>query len=91
MTINITTGYEYTGQNAEACGDIEAVCTFKQGIKHFGISGTQVKGLKAVARLVRYRLEEDEDGKEIKRPVYFSVFNADDFAARAKVAKKVVA
>ena len=33
----------------------------------------------------------DEDGKEIKRPVYFSVFNAEDFAARAKVAKKVVA
>ena len=64
MTINITTGYEYTGQNAEACGDIEAVCTFKQGIKHFGISGTQVKGLKAVARLVRYRVEEDEDGIE---------------------------
>ena len=91
MTINITTGYEYTGQNAEACGDIEAVCTFKQGIKHFGISGTQVKGMKAVARLVRYRGEEDEVGKVIKRPVYFSVFNAEDFAARAKVAKKVVA
>lgn len=88
MTINITTGYEYTGQNAEACGDIEAVCTFKQGIKHFGISGTQVKGMKAVARLVRYRVEEDEDGNEKKRPVYFSVFNAEDFAARAKVAKK---
>tara|TARA_B100000927_G_C16339309_1_gene418616 strand:- start:271 stop:552 length:282 start_codon:yes stop_codon:yes gene_type:complete len=89
MTINITTGAEYTGQNAEACGDIEAVCTFKQGIKHFGISGKQVAGLKAVARLVRYRTVEDEETGDTKKvPVYFSVFNAEDFAARAKVAKR---
>lgn len=85
MTINITTGYEYTGQNAEACGDIEEVCTFKQGIKYFGVSGSNVKGLKAVARLVRYRVEEDEDGNEKKRPVYFSVFDANDFAVRKQL------
>lgn len=87
MTINITTGYEYTGSNADACGDIEEVCTFKQGIKYFGISGGQVKGMKAVARLVRYRIEEDDDGKEIKRPVYFSVFDANEFAARKALLK----
>ena len=56
MTINITTGQEYTGQNAEALEGFEAVCTFKQGIKHYGVSGKQVAGLKAVARLVRFRM-----------------------------------
>ena len=89
MTINITTGHEYTGQNAEALEGFEAVCTFKQGIKHYGVSGKQVAGLKAVARLVRFRMVEDDDGNSKKMPVYFSVFNADDFAARAKVKKEV--
>ena len=89
MTINITTGQEYTGKNAEALEGYEAVCTFKQGIKHFGVSGSQVKGLKAVARLVRFRMVEDDEGNSKKMPVYFSVFNADDFAARAKVKKEV--
>ena len=91
MTINITTGQEYTGQNEEALEGFEAVCTFKQGIKHFGVSGSQVKGLKAVARLVRFRMVEDDEGNSKKMPVYFSVFNADDFAARAKVKQEVVA
>tara|TARA_B100001287_G_C22645760_1_gene512605 strand:- start:1108 stop:1383 length:276 start_codon:yes stop_codon:yes gene_type:complete len=91
MTINITTGQEYTGQNAEALEGYEAVCTFKQGIKHYGVSGKQVAGLKAVARLVRFRMVEDDDGNSKKMPVYFSVFNADDFAARAKVKQEVVA
>ena len=89
MTINITTGHEYTGQNAEALEGFEAVCTFKQGIKHYGVSGKQVAGLKAVARLVRFRMVEDDEGNSKKMPVYFSVFNADDFAARAKVKKEV--
>ncbi len=82
MTINITTGYEYSGSNADACGDVEEVCTFKQGIKYFGISGSNVKGLRAVARLVRFREKEQEDGTKKKVPVYFSVFDANDFAAR---------
>ena len=43
--------------------------------------------MKAVARLVRYRIEEDDDGKEIKRPVYFSVFDANEFAARKALLK----
>ena len=89
MTINITTGQEYTGQTAEALEGFEAVCTFKQGIKHYGVSGKQVAGLKAVARLVRFRMVEDEEGNSKKQPVYFSVFNADDFAARAKAKKEV--
>ena len=89
MTINIKTGQEYTGQNAEALEGFEAVCTFKQGIKHYGVSGKQVAGLKAVARLVRFRMVEDEEGNSKKQPVYFSVFTADDFAARAKAKKEV--
>ena len=85
MTINITTGYEYSGSNADACGDVEEVCTFKQGIKYFGISGSNVKGLKAVARLVRFREKEQEDDTKKKVPVYFSVFDANDFAARKQL------
>ena len=44
-----------------------------------------------MARLVRFRMVEDDEGNSKKMPVYFSVFNADDFAARAKVKQEVVA
>ena len=91
MTINITTGYEYTGQNAEACGDIEAVCTFKQGIKHYGVPGSEFKGMQKVASLMRMRVTEDKDGKEVKRPTYFAVFDADEMQARARQYKKSAA
>ena len=49
MTINITNGYEYQGQNADACGGVERVCTFKQGIKHYGVPGSAFKGMQKVA------------------------------------------
>ena len=45
MTINITNGYEYQGVNADACGGVERVCTFKQGIKHYGVPGAAFKGM----------------------------------------------
>ena len=84
MTINITNGYEYQGVNAEACGDVERVCTFKQGIKHYGVPGAAFKGMQKVASLMRMRVVEDEDGKEVKRPSYFAVFDADEMQARAR-------
>ncbi len=52
MTINITNNYEYSGVNADACGDIERVCTFKQGIKHYGVPGSAFKGMTKVASLM---------------------------------------
>jgi|TARA_B100001057_G_scaffold251159_2_gene251381 hypothetical protein len=89
MTINITNGYEYSGTNADACGDVERVCTFKQGIKHYGVSGSVFKGMKKVASLMRMRVTEDAEGKEVKKPVYFAVFDADEMQARARQSKRV--
>jgi len=91
MTINITNGYEYQGVNAEACGDVERVCTFKQGIKHYGVPGAAFKGMQKVASLMRMRVVEDEDGKEVKRPSYFAVFDADEMQARARQYKTAAA
>ena len=91
MTINITNGYEYQGVNAEACGDVGRVCTFKQGIKHYGVPGAAFKGMQKVASLMRMRVVEDEDGKEVKRPSYFAVFDADEMQARARQYKKSAA
>ena len=91
MTINITNGYEYQGVNADACGGIERVCTFKQGIKHYGVPGSAVKGMQKVASLMRMRVTEDKDGKEVKRPTYFAVFDADEMQARARQYKKSAA
>lgn len=91
MTINITNGYEYQGVNAEACGDVERVCTFKQGIKHYGVPGAAFKGMQKVASLMRMRVVEDEDGKEVKRPSYFAVFDADEMQDRARAYKTAAA
>ena len=91
MTINITNGYEYQGSNADACGGVERVCTFKQGIKHYGVPGSVFKGMTKVASLMRMRVSEDKDGKEVKRPTYFAVFDADEMQARARQYKKSAA
>ena len=91
MTINITNGYEYQGVNAEACGDVERVCTFKQGIKHYGVPGAAFKGMQKVGSLTGMKVYEDKDGKENKRPAYFAVFDADEMQARARQYKKSAA
>ena len=91
MTINITNGYEYHGSNADACGGVERVATFKQGIKHYGVPGSAFKGMTKVASLMRMRVTEDKDGKEVKRPTYFAVFDADEMQARARQYKKSAA
>ena len=79
------------GVNADACGGIERVCTFKQGIKHYGVPGSAFKGMQKVASLMRMRVTEDKDGKEVKRPTYFAVFDADEMQARARQYKKSAA
>ena len=88
--INYVTGYEYTGKNFETlCGlgfdEGDAFVTFKQAIKLDGISGKNLKGLKKAATLVRYsrtEKEQDENGKMVAKPIYFSVFNIKDVLAR---------
>jgi hypothetical protein len=79
--INYVTGKEYTGMNAEtlAAAGVNAVVTFKQATKSLGIAGSKLKGLKACAKLVMFK--EDEDGE--KKPRFFSVFDATEVLARA--------
>lgn len=81
---NYVTGREYTGMNADtlAAAGVEAVVTFKQAVKDLGIAGAKLKGLKACARLVFFKNEEDKDGNEVKKPRYFSVFDIEDVLAR---------
>ena len=79
--INYVTGKAYSGINAEtlAAAGVDAVVTFKQATKALGIPGTKLKGLKACAKLVMFK--EDEDGE--KKPRFFSVFDATEVLARA--------
>lgn len=80
--INYVTGKEYTGMNAEtlASAGVDAVVTFKQATKSLGIAGSKLKGLKACAKLVMFK-EDEETGD--KKPRFFSVFDATEVLARA--------
>lgn len=79
--INYVTGKEYSGMNAEtlAAAGVDAVVTFKQAVKAMGIPGAKLKGLKACAKLVMFK-EDEETGE--KKPRYFSVFDAAEVLAR---------
>jgi len=78
---NYVTGFEYSGVNAAtlAAAGVDSVVTFKQAVKSLGIPGAKLKGLKACAKLVMFK--EDEDGE--KKPRFFSVFDASEVLARA--------
>ena len=80
--INYVTGKAYSGMNAEtlAAAGVDAVITFKQATKALGIPGTKLKGLKACAKLVMFK-EDEETGD--KKPRFFSVFDATEVLARA--------
>ncbi len=88
--INYVTGYEYSGKNATTLCTLgfdedDAFVTFKQAIKLEGISGKQLKGIKKAASLVRYsktEKEQDETGKLVAKPIYFSVFDVKEVLAR---------
>ena len=79
--INYVTGKAYSGMNAEtlAAAGVDAVVTFKQATKALGIPGTKLKGLKACAKLVMFK-EDEETGD--KKPRFFSVFDATEVLAR---------
>ena len=81
--VNITNGNRYSGDNAEILNSlsVKEVCTFKQGVKHFKISGKQTLGLKSIASLIRYVLIENK-GETRTVPRKFAVFNADDWKQR---------
>ena len=84
MAYNFITRTEYTGKNAailEMIG-VRRVVTFKQALSLPGVSGSTMKGLKACAKLVRFSKRLDENGEVTKKPVFFSVFNADEILAR---------
>jgi antirestriction protein ArdC len=82
--IKMRNTYEYTGKNVDTLealgyGESDNFVTFKQALKLDGVSGKKLKGIKAAARLVMYKIVEDEDtGKKTKKPRYFSVFNVKD-------------
>jgi len=80
--MNYVTKKEYSGVNAAtlAAAGVDAVVTFKQATKSLGIPGKKLKGLKACAKLVMFK--EDEDTGE-KKPRFFSVFDASEVLARA--------
>lgn len=84
---NYVTGYEYTGQNADTlmAAGVEKVLTFKQAIKLDGMNGKKMKGLKKCATLIGYKKSEldEETGKVVKKPFFFSVFDANAVLARA--------
>lgn len=88
--INYVTGYEYSGKNADTLAGLgfdegDAFVTFKQAIKLPGISGKQLKGIKKAASLVRFsktEKEQDENGKMVAKPIYFSVFDIKEVLAR---------
>ena len=80
--MNYVTKREYSGMNADtlAAIGVDAVVTFKQAVRDLGIPGTKLKGLKACARLVFFK--EDEDDNTKKKPRYFSVFDVTEVLAR---------
>ena len=87
MSINYVTKREYTGVNAATLNAIgvDAVVTFKQATRDLGIPGKNLKGIKSVASLVRFSKTEkveDEKGRQVAKPIYFSVFDAKQVLAR---------
>lgn len=82
---NYVTGYAYSGKNADALAGLDlenGVLTFKQATRELGIPGKKLKGLKAVASLMRFLKDEDENGE--KKVRFYSVFDATEVLARAK-------
>jgi antirestriction protein ArdC len=88
IMINYLTKNEYTGQNidilmASGYQEGDSFLTFKQALKLDGVNGQTMKGLKKCATLMFVKEYEDkETGKMVKKPKYFSVFDAKEILAR---------
>ena len=84
--INFTTNLEYTGCNITTLmeagyDDSNEFATFNQVRKAWNLSGKELKGAKAAARLMTIVLKKDKEGKEKKVPKYFSVFELSELQA----------
>ena len=80
---NFTTNVEYTGCNITTLMEAgfnegDEFATFNQVRKAWNLSGKQLKGAKAVAKLMTIVTKKDKEGKEKKVPKYFSVFERTD-------------
>ena len=92
--INFVTNREYSGKNVDilmASGKGSEFAGFHQGKKFFGVTGNQLKGMKAAA-VVQFVVEKkDSEGKNSKSIRYKSVFAKSDFESAIKNNKKEVA
>jgi len=83
---NFTTNVEYTGCNITTLmeagyDESNEFATFNQARKFWELSGKELKGAKACARLITIVLKKDKEGKEKKVPKYFSVFEKSELEA----------
>ena len=83
---NFITNVEYTGCNITTLIDAgfnegDQFATFNQVRKAWNLSGKQLKGAKAVAKLMTIVTKKDKEGKEKKVPKYFSVFELSELRA----------
>jgi|TARA_R110002073_G_scaffold68301_1_gene169746 hypothetical protein len=78
--LNFTTKKEYQGTNFDQLlGKGTEFCTFRQAVDFFKIDGSQLKGAKSCARLIKIVekvVYNKLSGKKEKKlvPFYFSVF-----------------
>ena len=90
---NFVTNREYSGKNVDilmASGKGEEFAGFHQGKKFFGVTGQELKGMKAAA-VVQFVVEKkDSEGKNSKSIRYKSVFAKSDFENAIKNNKKEV-
>ena len=90
---NFVTNREYTGQNYDilmASGKGEEFAGFHQGKKFFGVTGQQLKGMKAAAVVQFVVNKKNADGDEKKSIRYKSVFAKSDFENAINNNKKEV-
>ena len=91
---NFVTNREYSGKNVDilmSSGKGEEFAGFHQGKKFFGVTGQELKGMKAAA-VVQFVVEKkDSEGKNSKSIRYKSVFAKSDFESAIKNNKKEVA
>ena len=91
--INFVTNREYSGKNVDilmASGKGSEFAGFHQGKKFFGVTGKQLKGMKAAAVVQFVVNKKNADGEEKKSIRYKSVFAKSDFENAINNNKKEV-
>ena len=91
--INFVTNREYSGKNIDilmASGKGSEFAGFHQGKKFFGVTGQQLKGMKAAAVVQFVVNKKNADGEEKKSIRYKSVFAKSDFENAINNNKKEV-